>query len=51
MASRTTGTGKPFFYFAYGASVSEVEVDTLTGDMTVLRADILHDVGQVCVRM
>jgi hypothetical protein len=32
------GTGNPFFYFAYGASVSEVEVDTLTGDMHVVRA-------------
>ena len=37
--------GKPFHYFAYGVSVSEVEVDVLTGDFTLLRADILHDVG------
>jgi len=40
------GTGKPFKYFTYGASVSEVEVDTLTGDFHVLRADIVHDVGR-----
>jgi xanthine dehydrogenase large subunit len=38
--------GKPFFYFAYGAAVSEVVVDTLTGEHRVLRADILHDVGR-----
>ena len=38
--------GRPFFYFAYGAAVSEVLVDTLTGEMRVLRADVLHDVGQ-----
>jgi xanthine dehydrogenase large subunit len=38
--------GRPFFYFAYGASVSEVEVDTLTGEYRLRRADVLHDVGQ-----
>ncbi|MFI7884202.1 molybdopterin cofactor-binding domain-containing protein, partial [Acinetobacter baumannii] len=38
--------GRPFFYYAYGAAVSEVAIDTLTGEMKVLRADILHDVGQ-----
>jgi len=37
--------GKPFFYFAYGAAVSEVLVDTLTGEFRLLRADVLHDVG------
>jgi xanthine dehydrogenase large subunit len=37
--------GRPFFYFAYGASVSEVEVDTLTGEYRLRRVDILHDVG------
>jgi xanthine dehydrogenase large subunit len=37
--------GRPFFYFAYGAACSEVIVDTLTGEMKVLRTDILHDVG------
>lgn len=37
--------GRPFFYYAYGAAVSEVVVDTLTGEMRVLRADALHDVG------
>jgi len=37
--------GRPFYYFAYGAAVSEVIVDTLTGEMKLLRADILHDVG------
>ena len=38
--------GRPFYYFAYGAAVSEVVIDTLTGEMRVLRADALHDVGQ-----
>ncbi len=38
--------GRPFFYFAYGAAVSEVVIDTLTGEQRVLRADLLHDVGR-----
>ena len=43
---RTRLKGKPFQYFAYGAACSEVVVDTLTGEHKVLRADLLHDVGQ-----
>jgi xanthine dehydrogenase large subunit len=43
---RAIHRGRPFFYFAYGAAVSEVEVDTLTGENRVLRTDILHDVGR-----
>jgi xanthine dehydrogenase large subunit len=43
---RVTMTGRPFFYFAYGAAVSEVIVDTLTGECKLLRADLLHDVGR-----
>jgi len=39
------GHGIPFYYFAYGAAVSEVEVDGLTGMKRVLRVDILQDVG------
>ena len=39
-------TGRPFFYFAWGAACSEVAIDTLTGEMKVLRVDILHDVGR-----
>ena len=42
---RATMTGKPFFYFAYGAAVSEVIVDTLTGEHRLLAVDVLHDVG------
>ncbi len=42
---RIRGTGRPFFYFAYGAAVTEVVVDTLTGENRILRADILHDCG------
>jgi xanthine dehydrogenase large subunit len=37
--------GRPFFYFAYGAAVSEVAVDALTGETRLLRVDILHDAG------
>jgi xanthine dehydrogenase large subunit len=43
---RATLTGRPFFYFAYGAAVAEVLVDTLTGEHRVLRIDVLHDVGR-----
>ncbi len=42
---RDSGQGRPFYYFAYGASVSEVSVDTLSGEYRVERVDILHDVG------
>jgi xanthine dehydrogenase large subunit len=42
---RIAGKGRPFFYFAYGAAVTEVAVDTLTGENRILRADILHDAG------
>jgi xanthine dehydrogenase large subunit len=37
--------GSPFYYFAYGAAVAEVVVDTLTGEFKLLQADILHDAG------
>ncbi len=43
---RDTLTGRPFYYFAYGAAVSEVIVDTLTGEWKLLRADLLHDAGR-----
>ncbi|MEP1199424.1 xanthine dehydrogenase molybdopterin binding subunit [Tateyamaria sp.] len=42
---RIKGHGRPFFYFAYGAAVTEVVVDTLTGENRILRADVLHDAG------
>jgi xanthine dehydrogenase molybdopterin-binding subunit B len=42
---RVAGRGRPFLYFAYGAAATEVEVDGFTGMHRVLRADILHDVG------
>jgi xanthine dehydrogenase large subunit len=42
---RSTFSGRPFFYFAYGAAVSEVVVDTLTGESRILRVDIVHDCG------
>lgn len=41
-----TMKGRPFFYYAYGAAVSEVAVDMLTGEHKLLRVDILHDVGR-----
>jgi xanthine dehydrogenase large subunit len=40
-----TLTGRPFYYFAYGAAVAEVAIDTLTGEHRLLGVDILHDVG------
>jgi xanthine dehydrogenase large subunit len=43
---RATARGRPFLYFAYGAAVTEVEVDTLTGENRIRRVDILHDVGR-----
>ncbi len=42
---KNTLLGRPFFYFAYGAAVAEVTIDTLTGETTLERVDILHDVG------
>ena len=42
---RETLSGRPFFYFAYGAAVSEVAIDTLTGEHRLCAVDIVHDVG------
>nr|WP_061503682.1 xanthine dehydrogenase molybdopterin binding subunit [Ramlibacter tataouinensis] len=42
---KTTLSGRPFYYFAYGAACTEVAIDTLTGEHRVLKVDILHDVG------
>ncbi len=42
---RVKGSGRPFLYFAYGAAVTEVVIDTLTGENRILRVDILHDTG------
>lgn len=38
--------GRPFLYFSYGAACSEVQIDTLTGEMKVTAVDLLHDVGR-----
>jgi xanthine dehydrogenase large subunit len=43
---RATFSGRPFYYFAYGAAVSEALIDTLTGEYRVTRVDILHDCGK-----
>jgi xanthine dehydrogenase large subunit len=40
-----SGTGRPFYYFVYGAAAAEVAIDTLTGEMRVLRAELLQDCG------
>ncbi len=41
-----TFLGRPFLYFVYGAAISEVLIDTLTGENKTLRVDILHDHGR-----
>ena len=41
-----TLNGRAFYYYCYGASVSEVEVDLLTGEWRLVRADLVHDVGR-----
>jgi xanthine dehydrogenase large subunit len=43
---REAARGRPFYYFGYGAAVSEVAIDTLTGENRLLRVDLLHDVGR-----
>jgi xanthine dehydrogenase large subunit len=43
---RASHRGRPFLYFAYGAALSEVVIDTLTGEHRVVAVDILHDVGR-----
>jgi xanthine dehydrogenase large subunit len=43
---RSSHRGRPFYYFAYGAALSEVVIDTLTGEHRVVAVDILHDVGR-----
>ena len=40
------GKGRPFYYYAYGAAVSEVEIDGLTGTFKLRQVDIVHDVGE-----
>ena len=37
--------GRPFYYFNYAAAVSEIEIDALTGEFTILRSDIVYDAG------
>ncbi|MEK7434108.1 MAG: xanthine dehydrogenase molybdopterin binding subunit [Cyanobacteriota bacterium] len=44
--NRETGKGNPFLYFTNGAAVSEVLIDKFTGELKILRADILIDIGQ-----
>ena len=39
-------SGRPFYYFAYGAAVSEAVIDTLTGENKITRVDIIHDTGK-----
>lgn len=44
--NRETGRGTPFFYFTQGAAVAEVEIDRFTGEMHVVRSDLLIDIGE-----
>jgi xanthine dehydrogenase large subunit len=43
---KVKAAGRPFYYFAYGAALCEAEIDTLTGESRIRRADLLHDVGR-----
>lgn len=43
---KTTLTGRPFYYFAYGVACTEVAIDTLTGESKVLAIDVLYDAGK-----
>ncbi|MEX0504216.1 xanthine dehydrogenase molybdopterin binding subunit [Alphaproteobacteria bacterium LSUCC0719] len=43
---KTRSRGRPFYYYAYGAAVTEIATDLLTGENRILRTDILHDVGR-----
>ena len=38
--------GRPYFYYVFGAAISEVIIDVFTGEHKVLRVDLLHDVGR-----
>jgi len=38
--------GRAFYYFCYGAAVTEVEIDTRTGEWWLQAVDIVHDVGR-----
>ncbi|MCA9492367.1 MAG: molybdopterin-dependent oxidoreductase, partial [Myxococcales bacterium] len=46
---RPGGQGTPFYYYAYGAALAEVEVSAWTGEYRIRRADLLHDVGDSLV--
>ncbi len=41
-----SNTGRPFYYFVYGAAAAEVAVDTLTGESRVMRAELIQDCGR-----
>lgn len=43
---RNEGKGRPFFYYSHGVALTEVEVDTLTGENCITAVDVLHDVGK-----
>jgi xanthine dehydrogenase large subunit len=46
---RPAGAGTPFYYFAYGVALAEVELCGLTGEHRIRRIDVLHDVGDSLV--
>lgn len=45
--NKETGQGEPFFYFTNGVAVSEVQIDRYTGEVKVLRSDLLMDLGRL----
>jgi xanthine dehydrogenase large subunit len=44
--NRETGKGNPFLYYTNGCAAAEVLVDRFTGEVKVLRVDILMDLGR-----
>jgi xanthine dehydrogenase large subunit len=41
------GKGRPFLYYTNGVAASEISIDTYTGEVKILRSDILMDLGRL----
>jgi CO/xanthine dehydrogenase Mo-binding subunit len=45
MLDKETGHGKPYGTYVFGAQVAEVEVDTETGEVEIIKITAVHDCG------